>query len=116
MKRGELELSPSLRRSPETWTSSVLVEPNQLTSQTSSISRSRVITEPASDISSSSSSNSLRVRSSSSPSSVALRRARSSRSEPTSIGAPWSDAPSPVRRSTARMRATTSRALKGLTM
>ena len=117
MKRGELELSPSLRRSPDTCTSSVFVEPNQFTSQTSSIRRSRVITAPASDISSSSSSYSLRVRSSSLPSSVAERFAGSSWSGPISIGSAGG-APSfaGALRSTARMRATTSRALNGLTM
>src|SRR5262249_15070642 len=66
--RGSLESSPSLRRSPLTWTSSVFVEPNQFVSQTSSSACSRVTTEPAFCISSWRSSNSFRLSSSTSPS------------------------------------------------
>ena len=98
-----------------TCTSSVFVEPNQFTSQTSSISRSRVTTVPASCISSASRSNSLRASSTGAPFSVAVRFAGSSRTLPISIGP--SPAPAGVleRRSTARIRAITSRALNGLT-
>jgi hypothetical protein len=75
-----------------------------------------VITEPASDMSSSSSSNSLRVRSTSPPSSVTLRFAGSSVSGPIATGPAGRSGWSSERRRTARMRAITSRALKGLTM
>jgi hypothetical protein len=43
------------------WTSRVFVEPNQFVSQTSEINRSRETTEPALRISSSRTSNSLRL-------------------------------------------------------
>ena len=44
IKVGAVGSSPSLRRSQPTWTSSVLVEPNQLVSQTSDIRSSRLTT------------------------------------------------------------------------
>ena len=69
-----------------TCTSSVFVEPNQFTSQTSSISRSRGTTVPASCISSASRSNSLRASSTGRAVEVTLRRAGSSRTPPISIG------------------------------
>src|SRR6185436_7769691 len=85
MKRGFCESSPSLRRRLETWTSSVLVEPNQLVSQTSSMRRSREITAPASLMRRARSSNSLRVRSTSSPPTLAALRAGSTRTGPISM-------------------------------
>ena len=70
---------------PLTWTSRVFVEPNQFTSQTSSISRSRETTVPASCISSASRSNSFRASSMGSPSRLAVRRAgRAGRRRPRS--------------------------------
>ncbi len=97
------------------WTSSVFIDPNHCVSHTSSKTRSRLTTEPAFSISSLSSSNSLRLSSRTSPFSVTSRLAGSRRSSPISIGLSSVGAVVSVRRSTARMRATTSRALNGLT-
>ena len=106
-----------------TCTSSVLVEPNQFVSQTSSITRSRVTTVPALRTSRASRSNSRRVSAISAPSSVARRIAVSTVMPPTwsggsaaaGGGAPGGGSSSGMRRSTARIRATSSRAENGLT-
>src|SRR4029079_2522076 len=65
--RGVPACSPSFLRGPDTCTSRVLVDPYQLVSHTSSISRSRVSTVPALRIRRASSSYFLRVRYTSSP-------------------------------------------------
>mgnify|MGYP003694810843 CR=1 FL=1 len=102
---------------PLTWTSSVFVEPNQFASQTSSISRSRVTTAPAFAHQQREQVELLaRQLERRAPSSVA---ACASRVEPhaADLERPILSAPAEraARRSTARMRAITSRALNGLT-
>ena len=90
--------------------------PNQFTSHTSSISCSRDTTAPALRIRSRSTSNSLRVSSSGRPAWVTSCRAGSSCTSPTSSGSsPAGASAGRARRSTARMRATSSRALNGFT-
>ena len=79
---GRTGSSPSFLRRPLTWTSSVLVDPNQLTSHTSSMSRSRLTTVPGLAQSRARRSNSLRVSSSGSPSSVTVRADGSSSMAP----------------------------------
>src|SRR4029453_328745 len=116
MYRGDPGSSSSFFRSPLTWTSSVFVEPNQFVSHPSSISRSRVTTEPAFSIRRRRRSNSLRLSSSSSPRNETLRRPGSMRTSPISAApSTLRSVASAARRSTALTRATSSRRLKSFT-
>ena len=102
------------RAAHATWTSSVLVEPNQFSSHTSAISCSRVTTRPASRASRARRSNSLRAQLDRAPveqHAPGARRRRRARRRGRRSGA----AAARVRRRTARTRATTSPTLKGLT-